>query len=328
MMRRFLNALRGGQAGSGVADAAASALTLSGGPRLMRTRSPATRGVCLVTMARNETEVLTHWAWHYCRLLEAPKFVILDDASDPGMVETVRARVPGADIDVIRLPEGPFSDQYKSNALSSLATVMVERYATVITTDADEIVAPIGPNRDRPFEELLREIPHPFAAPIGITPIHDIEREGPFDPLRAIGAQRSVGMLKAVSTKPAIWQGEPWVFSPGQHALRQRRVPVTTALGLIHLKFIDADLLAARQSVRHGREMSEAQGEDLARHWRMDPAAMPGMRVFTDAAKLRDGPRLLDALPGFLDREFTSADGAHYIRNLQGELRGSLDGLL
>lgn len=92
---------------------------------MLRTRSPATRGVCLVTMARNETEMLTHWAWHYGRLLDAPKFVVLDDASEPGMLETVRSRVPDADIDVIRLPEGPFSDQYKSNALSALATVMV-----------------------------------------------------------------------------------------------------------------------------------------------------------------------------------------------------------
>jgi hypothetical protein len=295
---------------------------------MVRTASPATRGVCLVTMARNETDMLTHWAWHYCRLLEAPKFVVLDDASEPGMLETVQSRVPEADIDVIRLPEGPFSDQYKSNALSALASVMVERYATVITTDADEVVAPIGRHRGRAFEDVLREVPRPFAAPVGITPIHDIQKEGPFDPLRPIGDQRAVGMLKAVSTKPAVWQGEPWIFSPGQHALRQRRVPVTTALGLIHLKFIDADLLAARQAVRQGREMSEAQGTDLARHWRTDPATVPRMQVFTNAARLRNGPRLVDALPGFLDREFATTDGAHYIRDLSGEMRGSLDGLI
>ncbi|MBF9058262.1 hypothetical protein HKCCSP123_03620 [Rhodobacterales bacterium HKCCSP123] len=328
MLRRVLSALREGRSRPGAGDEDASGSTLGAGPRMQRTRSPATRGVCLVTMARNETEVLTHWAWHYCRLLEAPKFVVLDDASEPGMLETVRSRVPQADIDVIRLPEGPFSDQYKSNALSALATVMVERYATVIATDADEIVAPIGPHRGRPFEDLLREVPHPFAAPIGIAPIHDIAGEEPFDPLRPIAAQRSVGMLKAVSTKPAIWQGEAWVFSPGQHALRQRRVPVTTALGLVHLKFVDADLLAARQTVRHSREMSGAQGPHLARHWRRDPAAIRGMQVFRDAAKLRTGPRLLDEIPGFLDREFDRAEGAHVIRNLNGERRGSLDGLL
>jgi hypothetical protein len=295
---------------------------------MVRTRSPATRGVCLVTMARNEAEVLTHWAWHYCRLLDAPKFVLLDDASEPGMLETVRSRVPEADIDVIRLPEGPFSDQYKSNALSALATVMVERYATVIATDADEVVTPLGAHRDRPFDEILREIPRPFAAPIGIAPIHDIDREGPFDPLRPVAVQRAVGMLKAVSTKPVIWQGEPWVFSPGQHALRQRRVPVTTALGLVHLKFVDADLLAVRQAVRQSREMSEAQGPDVAGHWRRDPVAMKGMQIFRDAAKLRGGPRLLDELPGFLGREFDQVEGEYVIRTLGGELRGSLAQLL
>ncbi len=295
---------------------------------MVRTRSPATRGVCLVTMARNEAEVLTHWAWHYCRLLDAPKFVVLDDASEPGMLETVRSRVPEADIDVIRLPEGPFSDQYKSNALSALATVMVERYATVIATDADEVVTPLGAHRDRPFDEILREIPRPFAAPIGIAPIHDIDREGPFDPLRPVAVQRAVGMLKAVSTKPVIWQGEPWVFSPGQHVLRQRRVPVTTALGLVHLKFVDADLLAARQAVRQSREMSEAQGPDVAGHWRRDPVAMKGMQIFRDAAKLRGGPRLLDELPGFLGREFDQVEGEYVIRTLGGELRGSLAQLL
>lgn len=170
-------------------------------------------------------------------------------------------------------------------------------------------MTPIGAHRDRPLEDILREVPHPFAAPIGIAPIHDIQREGAFDPLRPVAAQRAVGMLKAVSTKPAIWQGEPWVFSPGQHALRQRRVPVTTALGLVHLKFVDADLLAARQSVRQGREMSAAQAPDVARHWRRDPAAMKGMQIYRDAAKLREGPRLLDEMPGFLDREFDRVEG-------------------
>jgi hypothetical protein len=299
-----------------------------GGPSLLRTRSQAGEGVCLITMARDEPEFLTHWIWHYSRALDRPKFILIDDASEPGMVEGLRARFPQADLDVIRLPEGPFADQYKSNALSALALIAVERFAVVIATDCDEIVMPIGADSDGDLFELLRAAPMPFAAPIGVAPIQIAGTEPPFDPLRPVGAQRSVGQLRSASCKPCIWQGEPWLFSPGQHGLRQRRAPIFPRLALVHLKYVDAELLAARQGLRGSREMSHDQDDTQARHWRQRPAAIRRLPLFTEAADFVDAPRLTEAIPGYLQRHFEPWQGGYAVRSLKCIAPVSLGGEL
>jgi hypothetical protein len=295
-----------------------------GGPSLVRTRSHATDGVCLITMARNEPEFLTHWIWYYSQALERPKFILLDDASDPAMVEGLRARFPEADLDVIRLPEGAFSDQYKSNAMSALALVAVERFAVVIATDADEIVMPIGAGHD--LFQMLREAPKPFAAPIGVAPIQDIATEAPFEPMRPLREQRRAGQLRSASCKPCIWQGEPWLFAPGQHGLRQRRAPIFPRLALVHLKYVDADLLATRQGVRVARSMSPDQDEAQARHWRQAPGTMRHLPLFEQAAEFRSAPRLTDAIPGYLERHFERWEGGYAVRNLKCVEPVSLEG--
>jgi hypothetical protein len=298
------------------------------GPTLVRTRSQSTEGVCLITMARNELVFLTHWVWHYSNALDNPRFLLLDDASDPSMVESLRARFPEADLEVIRLPEGPFSDQYKSNALSALALIAVDRFAVVIATDADEIVTPIGAALGRPLFDVLREAPAPFAAPVGVAPIQDISGEPAFDPLRSVGAQRRFGQLRSASCKPCIWKGEAWLYSPGQHGLRQRRVPITDQLALVHLKYVDADILAARQAVRQARDLSVDQEESVARHWRQPTAELARLPLFEEARVLRDAPRLSDAIPGYLESGFDRWNGHYVIRNLRCVAPVRLDGEL
>lgn len=287
------------------------------GPTLVRTRSSASRGVCLITMARNETVFLTHWIWHYSNALDQPRFILLDDASDPSMVETLRARFPDVDLEVIRLPEGPFSDQYKSNALSALALLAVERFAVVIATDADEIVMPIGAALGRPLFDVLLEAPAPFAAPVGVAPIQDTSREPAFDPMRSVAEQRRFGQLRSASCKPCVWKGEAWLFSPGQHALWQRRVPITDQLALVHLKYVDADLLGVRQRVRQSRDFSVDQDDSVGRHWRQPPASLARLPLFDEARTLRDAPRLTDAIPGYLENGFDRWNGHYVIRDLR-----------
>jgi hypothetical protein len=299
-----------------------------GGPSVVRTRSTATEGVCLITMARNEPEMLTHWIWYYSQALDRPKFILLDDASDPAMVETLKVRFPEADLDVIRLPEGPFADQYKSNALSALAIIAVERYAVVIATDADEIVMPIGPDRDRDLFEMLRAAPRPFAAPIGLAPIQIVGTEPAFEPESPLRDQRSVGQLRSASCKPCIWQGEPWLFSPGQHGLRQRRVPIHPRLALVHLKYVDAELTVARQGNRITRSLSPDQDEVQARHWKQGPKAMRQLPLFSEAVEFRSAPRLTDAIPGYLKRHFDPWEGGFAVRSLRCIEPVSLEGEL
>jgi hypothetical protein len=284
--------------------------------------------VCLIIMARDEAIFLTHWIWHYSRLLERPKFIVIDDASDPAMVAGLRAEFPQADLDVIRLPEGPFLEQYKSNALSAMATIAVDRFAVVIATDANEIVMPIGPDRDRQLVDLLHEAPGPFVAPIGVAPIQDLTCEPAFDPRRPVGDQRSVGQLRSASCKPCIWKGESWLFSPGQHGLRQRRVPIFDRLALVHLKYVDAEVLAGRQAVRRARSFSAAQGDDVARHWRPSPEAMRKMPLFAEAPGYRDAPPLTAAIPDYLNESFDRWNDGFVIRDLRQIRPVSLTGEL
>lgn len=287
---------------------------------MVRTRSQATRGVCLVTMVRDEGLYLTHWLWHYTQVLDAPCFLILDDGSAPGMVEAACARVPGADVQLIRMPDGPFDVQYKANALSALAIVAVERHAIVIASDADEIVTPIGAARSRPLFDLLMQAPAPFAAPVGVSVIHDVAREAAFDPLRPVVEQRRIGRLETAFTKPVIWKGEPWLFSKGQHTLVQRPTPVEPSLALVHLRLIDVDEFARRQAVRNTREISTEQFRGRAQHWKITPKAARSRAEFHDIPAPGRLPALEAAIPGFLARDFTPITGGYAIRDLNGQM--------
>jgi hypothetical protein len=298
-------------------------------PPMVYLPSTATSGVCLITMARNEPAMLAHWIWHYSQLVEAPKFVILDDASDEKMLTDLRDLFPYADIDTLRLPEGPFSDLYKANALSSLASIMTDRYATVIATDADEIICPLGAYRGTGFEELLATLPRPFAAPIGISPIHDVENEPLFDPLKSVSEQRALGQLHSVYTKPVIWQGDSWLYNPGQHVLRNRSVPVTTKLGLLHLKFVDVEVLRSRQVVRFERKRVEEERGQFGKHFQISPSRfVQNNRQLNGVDTTRNGPRLVDELESFVAENYHLEDGHYIVRDRSSVLNGRLDGLL
>lgn len=303
-------------------------MSIETGPKLVPTVSQATERVCLITMARNEPLFLAHWIWHYSISLEQPKFILIDDASDPSMVRNLRLQFPDADLDVFRLPEGPFNDQYKSNALSSIAIIAVERYAVVITTDADEIVAPIGESRGQDLFDVLRSAPRPFTAPIGVAPVHDFENEPPFDAFRSVGSQRAFGQLRSASCKPCIWQGEPWLFSPGQHGLRQRRVLIYPRLALIHLKYIDADALRKRQRERISRELSDGQNSTFGLHWKQPPERQILTQPFSDLPSIRRASPLSEVIPTYLENSFDRWNGGYVVRNLKQVMPVSLKGEL
>ncbi|PWK60824.1 glycosyltransferase family 2 protein [Roseicyclus mahoneyensis] len=292
---------------------------------MVRTRSQATSGVCLVTMARDEGLFLTHWLWHYSQALDAPGFLILDDGSAPGTIEAACARVPAADVQVIRLPDGPFDVQYKANALSALATVAVERHAVVIASDADEIVMPVGAARARPLFDLLMEAPAPFAAPVGVSVIHDVAREAPFDPLRPVAAQRRIGRIESAFTKPAIWKGESWLFGKGQHTLVERPTPVAPSLALVHLRLVDVGEFARRQAVRNTREISTEQFRGRAQHWQITPEAALKIPEFRAPPAQGAVPRLEPAIPEFLERFCKPIADGYAIRDLDSRMMVEID---
>lgn len=282
-------------------------------------------GVCLITMARAETLMLTHWISHYTRALDNPKFILIDDASHPDMVGTLRATFPDADLDVIRLPAAPFSTPYKSAALSALAAFAVGRFEAVIATDADEIVVPVGAARERPFIETLRAAPAPFAAPVGLMPIHGRD-EAPFDPMRPVGAQRAAGLLNVPSTKPALWKGRAGVFAPGQHELVDAAVPVVGDLALVHLKWVDRDALLERQTVRLERDFASAHGTGA--HWRRPLAHLKGLARFKAPPQPDSAPPLLAAIEPFLRKTMTVSGERFILRGGEATQLVRFDGAI
>ena len=270
-------------------------------------------GVGLVTMVKNEDTFLIHWLTHYQRIIDQPRFYILDDASDKvDTREIVRQVGAEENCDVIRLPVGPFSDTYKSKAISSLANILIHRHTIVLASDVDEIITPIGEARSQDFEELLRTAPEPFASPIGVLPVHDISEEPDFDPFLPLAEQRSWGFLHGGSTKPLIWKGQEAQFTPGQHTLRGHQVPVITNLATMHLRWVDRKTALRRQEIRNETDFGEEQLENHGTHWRAKPEKLLQNNLMNPRKHMEGARSITEVSPEFIHTHMVKHK-EHYI---------------
>ncbi|MGD9861800.1 MAG: hypothetical protein AB7S99_01185 [Pseudodonghicola sp.] len=112
-------------------------------------------GILLITMVKDEQEMLRYWIRHYRACVENPDFLIVDDGSLLPVSDWISDEFPDCNISVIRLPGAAFSDLYKSGLLSSLAGIAVGRYKIVIPSDVDEIVMSAKPIAPHSLGEVL-----------------------------------------------------------------------------------------------------------------------------------------------------------------------------
>jgi hypothetical protein len=127
--------------------------------------------------------------------------------------------------------------------------------------DVDEIVTP------RPecgtLAEYIDRLDEEFVNCLGYELIHLVDREGPFDPSRAVLEQRGYWFLNHAYNKPALAM-EPIRWVPGFHAREDGRTELDPDLCMIHLHRMDYEICLARHRYRRGRPWNE---RDLAENW-------------------------------------------------------------
>lgn len=278
-----------------------------------KTFNAANKSVGLLTMVKDEDCFLIHWLTHYARHLDDPRFYIIDDASQA--VDTAAIlRQTGLDplCSLLRLPAGPFSDRYKASLLSSIAAGLLERHATVIASDVDEIVTPIGEARSVPLDDLLAAAPSPFVSPIGVLPVHEWSTEKPFDPTAPLAGQRSWGFLHGGSTKPIVWKGMAGEFTPGLHTLKGRDVPVVPHLATMHLRFVDRDTALLRQERRNHVVYATTQTPEQGAHWRTSPDKFALNSLLNPKGRVEGAPDITAEAPRFMQDHMKKV-GDHFI---------------
>jgi Glycosyl transferase family 2 len=221
-------------------------------------RSGATRGTrkrrAVLTMVHNEPIFLPIWLRYYSRFFGADDIYVLDnDTSDRSTEREGFVRIP--------VSHGSVDHMWMVRTIERHQRELLDRYDVVLVTDVDEIVAP------RPeagtLAAYIDRLDEEFVNCIGYELIHLVDREGPFDPSRAVLDQRGYWFLNHAYNKPALAM-EPTRWVPGFHAREDGRTELDPDLCMIHLHRMDYEICLSRHRHRRGRPWNE---RDLAENW-------------------------------------------------------------
>lgn len=218
--------------------------------------------VAVVTVARNEGDMLRLWCEHYAKHVGRDSLLIFDDNSTDGSMEKARAagysvhHIPG-------FPGGRDFEQARIALVSGIASGLLHVYDYVVFADADEFLVP-DPTlyADLPaFLGAHRE--DAIIAGLGLNVVHAVNDEDPLDLSRPILEQRSYASFAPLMCKPAA-KRVPAPWSSASHGIRAP-YRVDPGLFMLHLKFADADRLAAVAGERHAA--SQADGRAGKSSW-------------------------------------------------------------
>jgi Glycosyl transferase family 2 len=234
-------------------------------PRLRLRRAPASSSepeapptVLVMTMVRDEAQMLPRWIRHYADQVGMDNLLILDDNSSDGSTD-------GLECSVHRLPSlsGKGFEGARMQLLSGLASGFLAVYDYVVFVDADEFLVP-DPARHtdlRSFLETRRD--REVVAPLALNVVHVPSVEGPLRDGEPVLGQRRFAKFSPIMCKPSI-KRVPASWRWASHGIA---VPfeVDPELYMVHLKFADRDLL--HQVAAHRKALVDADGRARGSSW-------------------------------------------------------------
>ncbi len=234
-----------------------------------RTRDESAKPQVLVmTMARDEAEMLPRWVSHYSEQVGIENLVVLDDNSTDSSTDDLGCTVH-------RLPQlpGPGYEGARMQLVSGLASGFLALYDFVVFVDADEFLV-ADPTRHADLPSFLatrrdREV----VAPMTLNVVHVPSLEEPLQADQPVLGQRRFAKFTPIMCKPQIKQvPAPWKWA--SHGI-EAPFEVDTELYMLHLKFADRDAL--RRVAAHRRALVEADGRAHKSSWSRDAEEMVGV---------------------------------------------------
>lgn len=212
--------------------------------------------VAVITMARDEGEMLRLWVSHYARHVGIDNLVVLDDNSADGSAE-------GLGCTVHRLPElqgGESYGQVWMRLVNGIAAGLLAVYDYVVMVDADEFLV-TDPAVHPTIPDLIEDRGRPETlGALGLNVLHvpSVEPE-PLDLTRPVLEQRQFAKFTPIMCKPSVKRiNAGWTLAT--HGLK---APYTIDPGLFmfHLKFADRTRLAEIARLRHQLTAGDGRAE-------------------------------------------------------------------
>jgi len=219
--------------------------------------------VAVLTMVRNEADMLPRWIEYYGHQVGVENLIVVDDNSDDGSTDDLpcaRIRLPA---EPWRVPWG----QTRITLANSVSRGLLACYEAVIFADADEFLVP-DPDRYASLIDYVGANQHrELIAPLGLNVLHDPLSEPTLDPARPMMEQRRFVKFVSGMCKPLI-KCVPAAWVASFHGLTKQFV-IDRDLLLLHLKYADVDSLV-RTSERRFAWHQEGRGHPSSA-WALSP---------------------------------------------------------
>ena len=236
--------------------------------------------VAVLTMARDEADMLPRWVRHYSEQVGVENLVVLDDNSTDGSTDDLGCTVH-------RLPPLPGSgfEGTRMQLLSGLARGFLAVYDFVVFVDVDEFLV-ADPTRHHDLRSFLAtRRDRDILAPMALNVLHVPELEGPLRADEPILGQRRFAKFVPIMCKPSVKQ-VPAGWRWASHGIKAP-FEVDPELYMVHMKFADRDAL--QRVSAHRKALVDADGRASESSWARGP----------------------DDILGAFDRAVAAADPAH-----------------
>lgn len=216
--------------------------------------------VLVMTMARDEADMLPRWVDHYGRQVGVENLVVLDDS-------TVDGSTDGLPCTVHRLPPlGPRFEGTRMRLLSGLAAGFLEVYDVVVFVDVDEFLVADPAHHADLRSYLAARADRDVIAPLGLNVVHLPQVEGALRPDAPILGQRHFAQFAPLMCKPSLKRvAAAWRWA--SHGI-EAPFEIDPELFLVHMKFADRDALA--KVAAHRKAVSDADGRARKSSWSRD----------------------------------------------------------
>ncbi|MER7605817.1 glycosyltransferase family 2 protein [Nocardioides sp. NPDC127503] len=256
--------------------------------------------IAVLTIARDEGEMLTRWVDHYGRAAGHENLIVFDDGSTDGSTDDLPCTVQ-------RLPgfrKGNF-EAGRMGLASGVAHGLLGIYDVVIFTDVDEFLVP-DPARYANLSDYLTRRPERVIAPFALNVVHHTAVEGPMVSGKPIVGQRAYAQFAPLMCKPSV-KRDPAAWTLASHGIKAPYVP-DPGLFMLHMKFADVDLL--RRQADRRNELAKSVGRGKGSSWGRSGDDLAGLLTTATASVSADVEEFdpTSVLPARLVRE---EDGVH-----------------
>lgn len=252
--------------------------------------------VAVMTVARDESEMLPRWVRYYAGQVGANNLVVMDDNSVDGSTD-------GLPCTVLRLPPQPWKVDFEHTRMklaSGIGSALLWCYDVIIFCDVDEFLVPDPDRFDGLLDYLRARSDREVIAPVGMNLLHNTALEPALDHGQPVLAQRRFVKFAPGMCKPSIKRvSAPWraashgILSPFE---------IDPDLWMLHLKFYDLDEL--RRVADHRNRMHQLDGRADNTTWtRTGPQLADELLSWTTPPPGTDWSDGAESVPEFDPRE-------------------------